>query len=126
LLRPLAEGIAVSMSAWLWLLLAVCLCAPLAYGLRRANELFALSARAGKLTVLRGRVPPSLFSELAEIVERAQLDDAEIRVVTEAGVPRLFVSGAESVTHPAIEQAGRNVLGRFSVAQIRAGRLRAP
>jgi hypothetical protein len=114
------------MSAWLWLLLAVCLCAPLGYGLRRANELFVLSARAGKLTVLRGRVPPGLFSELAEIAERARLDHAEIRAVTESGVPRLFVTGAQGATHTATEQAGRNVLGRFSVARIRAGRLRAP
>jgi hypothetical protein len=29
------------------------------------------------------------------------------------------------VAHSAFEQAARNVLGRFSVAQIRAGRLRA-
>jgi uncharacterized protein DUF3634 len=113
------------MSSWLWLLLAACLFAPIAYGLRRASELFALSASNGKLTITRGRVPPALFSELAEIAERARLDGAEICVVSEAGAPRLVVKLAGSATSPALEQAARNVLGRFSVAQIRAGRLRA-
>jgi hypothetical protein len=116
------------MSSWLWLLLAACLFAPIAYGLRRANELFVLSARSGRLTVSRGRVPPALFSELAEIAERAWLDDVVIRVLSESGVPRLLVRDADGATSPALqqaEQAARNVLGRFSVAQIRAGRRRA-
>jgi hypothetical protein len=113
------------MSSWLWLLLAACLCAPIAFGLRRANELFVLSARSGRLTVTRGRVPPALFSELAELAERIRLDDAQICVVSESGVPRLVVKGAGGAASPAVEQAARNVLGRFSVAQIRVGRLRA-
>ena len=113
------------MSAWLWLLLAAGLFALVAYGLRGANELFALSASDGKLTITRGRVPPALFSELAEIAERARLDDAQICVLSESGVPRLVVKLAGGATNPALEQAARNVLGRFSVAQIRAGRLRA-
>jgi Protein of unknown function (DUF3634) len=110
------------MSLTLWLLLIAVLCAPLGYGLRRANELFALGVRAGKLVLLRGRVPQSLFAELAEIVARQGLDAAEIRVVSESGMPRLFVKGVSNV---ALEQAARNVLGRFNVSQIRAGRLRA-
>ena len=90
------------------------------YGLRRANELFALSAQRGKLTVTRGRLPPALFSDLEDIAARERLDQVELRVVSEAGVPRLLSSNAG----PAFEQAARNVLGRFSVAQIRAGRRR--
>ncbi len=91
------------------------------FGLRRANELFALSAREGTLTVTRGRLPPALLSDLEDIAARERLDKAEVRVVSESGVPRLLSSGAG----PAFEQAARNVLGRFSVAQIRAGRRRA-
>jgi hypothetical protein len=116
------------MSSWLWLLLAACLFAPIAYGLRRANELFALSARDGTLTIMRGRVPPALFSDLAEIAERARLDNAELRVLSVSGIPRLLMSDADGGVSPALEQAAqaaRNVLGRFSVVQIRAGRLRA-
>jgi len=92
------------------------------YGLRRANELFALSARAGKLTVTRGRLPPPLFAELADIVARERLDAVEIRAVSEAGRPRLLLTGTR---HAAAEQAARNVLGRYEVSQIRAGRRRA-
>jgi hypothetical protein len=92
------------------------------YALRRANELFALTARAGKLVLLRGRLAPVLFSEFAEIAERERLDGAEIRVLSESGVPRLVLRGAPN---PALEQAFRNVLGRYPVSQIRAGRLRA-
>jgi len=92
------------------------------YGLRRANELFALSARAGKLKLTRGRLPPPLFSELAEIVARARLDAVDIRAVSEAGKPRLLFTGTR---HGAAEQAARNVLGRYDVSQIRAGSRRA-
>ncbi|MEP7051167.1 MAG: DUF3634 family protein [Pseudomonadota bacterium] len=92
------------------------------YGLRRANELFALSARNGVLTVTRGRLPPALFADLADIAAREGLDNVHIRAVSEAGVPRLLFKGP---TRVAAAQAARNVLGRFSVTQIRVGRRRA-
>jgi hypothetical protein len=92
------------------------------YGLRRANELFVLSARAGTLTVSRGRLPPALFADLVDIAAREQLDNVRIRAVSESGVPRLICRGP---MHAAAEQAARNVLGRFTVSQLRAGRRRA-
>jgi len=92
------------------------------YAMRRANELFALSARAGKLELLRGRMSPALFSEFADIAARERLDGTEIRVLSEAGSPRLMLKGAQN---PTAEQSLRNVLGRYPVSQIRAGRLRA-
>jgi uncharacterized protein DUF3634 len=108
---------------WLWLALPCAVLLAFGYALRNANELFALRARAGKLELLRGRLSPALFSEFAEIAEREQLDGAEIRVLSESGVPRLMLRGAPK---PGSEQALRNVLGRYPVSQIRAGRLRAP
>jgi Protein of unknown function (DUF3634) len=105
-----------------WLLLAACLLLPIAYGLRRANELFVLGERNGKLSVLRGRLPPALFADLTDIAERWPLGASELHVVSESGTPRLFVKGPEQ---PALAQAARNVLGRFNVAQIRAGKRRA-
>lgn len=92
------------------------------FAMRRANELFALSARAGKLELLRGRLSPALFSEFADIARRERLDGTEIRVLSESGAPRLTFMGPEN---RAAEQALRNVLGRYPVSQIRAGRLRA-
>jgi len=111
------------MLTWIWLILP-CL-ALIAFGvaLRRASELFAVRVQGGKLSVLRGRLPPALFSELSDIAERAPQSDAELCVVSESGTPRLLLRGAPQ---PALEQAARNVLGRYSVSQIRTGRLRAP
>ena len=83
---------------------------------------FALTARAGKLELLRGRLSPALFSEFADIAVRERLDATQIRVLSESGSPRLLLDGAPN---PTVEQALRNVLGRYPVSQIRAGRLRA-
>jgi len=110
------------MSGWIWLSLPSLLLLVFGYALRRANELFALTARAGKLELLRGRLSPALLSEFADIAARERLDNAEIRVLSESGLPRLVLLGAQA---PALEQAFRNVLGRYPVSQIRAGRLRA-
>ncbi|MEO6603296.1 MAG: DUF3634 family protein [Polyangiaceae bacterium] len=113
---------ASAMPNWIWLGLPCLMLLAFGYALRRANELFALSARAGKLELLRGRLPPALFSELADIALRERLDNIEIRVLSESGSPRLMLRGEPN---PAIEQSLRNVLGRYPVSQIRAGRLRA-
>ena len=110
------------MPNWIWLALPCLILLGFGYALRRANELFALSARAGRLELTRGRLSPALLSEFRDIAQREQLDNAEIRVLSESGSPRLVLSGA---VNPALEQALRNVLGRYPVAQIRAGRLRA-
>jgi hypothetical protein len=109
----------VSLALWLALLAPIVLVAALVF--RRANELFALGMRDGKLAVLRGRLPPALFGDLAEIIAREPLL-GELRVVSEGGLPRLTLRGA---SQPGLEQAARNVLGRYQVAQIRAGRLKA-
>ena len=111
------------MSSWFWLILPCLALLAFGFALRRANELFAVSAHGGKLSVLRGRLPQALFAELSDIASREQLDHTEIRVVSESGSPRLSLRG---VPHPGAEQAARNVLGRYTVSQIRAGRLRAP
>lgn len=110
------------MSAWLWVAIPCLLLLASWYALRRANELFAIRARAGKIELLRGRLAPALFAEFADIARRERLDGTEIRVLSESGTPRLRLDG---VVEPQAAQALRNVLGRYPVAQIRAGRLRA-
>jgi hypothetical protein len=110
------------MSLLPWLLLVTCLALPIAYGLRRASELFVLVERNGELRVLRGRIPHALFADIADITARWPLGTSELHVVSESGVPRLIVKGPDPA---ALAQATRNVLGRFNVAQIRAGKRRA-
>jgi hypothetical protein len=106
---------------WLLLLVAVLLLVPLAYAIWRSTELFATRARAGNLELVRGRLPPALFSELRDIAQRERLDGVQVRAVLEGGAPRLVVSGPVSA---GTEQALRNVLGRFRLSQIRTGTLR--
>lgn len=110
------------MSNWFWLGLTCLVLLGFGFSLRRANELFALRARGGKLELLRGRLSPALFAEFADIAARERLDAAEIRVLSESGLPRLTLRGAANAV---AEQALRNVLGRYPIAQIRSGRLRA-
>jgi len=110
------------MPNWVWFCLPLALLGAFGWLLRRANELFCVSIHDGKLVVRRGRLPPALFSELSDIVSRERPERGEIRVVSEAGVPRLSFHGAP---HPVLEQAARNVLGRYPLSQIRTGRLRS-
>ncbi|HKY36057.1 MAG TPA: DUF3634 family protein [Polyangiaceae bacterium] len=89
--------------------------------LSRARELFRLSARHGELSLERGRLPPALLQELADVARRERLHEVVIRAVVEGGKPRLIVDGDSK----GAEQPLRNVLGRFTLLQIRAGRRRS-
>lgn len=110
------------MSLAVGLLLVVVLGLPLAWAIARSNELFVVRARAGRLELVRGRLPQALFRELSDVAERQRLDGVEVRAVVEGGVPRLMVRGP--IGEAALQQA-RNVLGRFQLSQIRTGKLRA-
>jgi hypothetical protein len=108
---------------WLWLGLLLLVLFGL-YALRAFtlhNELFRLSAEHGELSLEHGRLPPTLFSELADVARRERLHQVVIRAVVEGGRARLIVEGAGKDA----EQPLRNVLGRFTLQQIRAGRRRS-
>lgn len=99
------------------------LVAFLLYALRAfalARELFRISARNGELSLVRGRLPPALFDELADVARRERLHDVVIRAVVEGGKPRLLLEGDAKNA----EQPLRNVIGRFTLQQIRSGRRR--
>lgn len=87
----------------------------------RSNELFRIAVRDGQLRLERGRLPPALFDEVSEILRRERVQHAVVRVVLETGRPRLFLDAEAS----AVAQPLRNVLGRFSLAELRSGRMRA-
>jgi len=100
--------------------LLVLLAIPFALALRRSNELFVARVRAGELHVVRGRLPQGLFDDLEDVFARAK-GDASLRVVVENRRPRVEIRGVDDGT----AQRVRNVIGRFPLAEIRAGR-RAP
>ncbi|MBX3189131.1 MAG: DUF3634 family protein [Labilithrix sp.] len=58
----------------------------------RQNEVFRVTVRAGKATVLRGHVPKSFLGDLREIV--AHIDQGVVRAVKQDGQARLVVSGS--------------------------------
>ena len=104
----------------LGLLILVGLGAPLALSLARSTELFVIRICDGKTKFARGRIPFELLTEIRDVVAREQLPDATLKVVVEEAVPRLIAPS--SIPHGEIQQL-RNLVGRFSVAQIRAGRM---
>lgn len=95
------------------LLLAI----PFAISLRRSNELFRARVRGGEMELLRGRIPQAMFDDLNDVFAGTSAE-GELTVVVEGGRPRTRLRGFGEAT----AQRVRNVVGRFRVAEIRAGR----
>lgn len=105
------------MTLFLGLAVLVLLCIPLAISLSRSNELFVFRVQLGDVELVRGRVPPALLQDLEDIF-RATSASAWVRVVAERGRARVIVAELDE----GLAQRVRNVVGRFPIAQIRAGR----
>ncbi len=108
---------------WLGLALLAIALLVLLRGARRATELFRVRVRQGAAELVSGALPPSLLHEIADVVRLHRVQHAEIEVVLEGGRAelRLHHDGGAA----AAEQPLRNVLGRFTVRQIRSGQRRA-
>lgn len=76
---------------------------------RHANQVFLLSVREGRALLIQGRIPAGLQGELLEVLRRAEVRDATVRVVRESGRARLLASG--SGIDASVLQRLRNVLG---------------
>ncbi|HMJ12581.1 MAG TPA: DUF3634 family protein [Polyangiaceae bacterium] len=100
------------------LLLVAVLLAPIALWLRRATEFFAVGVSQGRVEHVRGRVPKRLIDDFTDVLTRARVQTAELRVVSEDGRPALRVKGAVSSD---AQQQLRNVLGKYGLAELRAG-----
>jgi hypothetical protein len=87
---------------------------PLVLALMRANELFFLRVRDGKVLIRRGRIPQRLLQDISDVVER--VDRATLRGVVEGGRPRLYAEGELRAEH---KQRLRNLIGTWSTTQIR-------
>lgn len=83
----------------------------------RANELFRLSVRDGRVLVVRGRIPVGLLSDIRDVVSKPPVAHATIRAVKESNAARLVVGGA---VDPGRAQRLRNVFGLYPIASLRA------
>ena len=97
-------------------LVALLISMPLVLALVRANELFLVRVRDGSARLVRGRVPPRLFDDLSDVVRKPAVLRADLRAVSEGGKPRLYAEGELSPEH---KQRLRNVIGTWTVQQIR-------
>src|SRR5262245_43514833 len=97
-------------------LLALCLLLlPLAISIRRSTELFRLRVRAGRATMVRGRIPQSLLTDFNDIVSSPPVPDAHVWAIREGGKAQLLTKGA---IHADQVQRLRNALGMYSLQRI--------
>lgn len=90
---------------------------PLVLALLRANELFCLRMREGRLRIVRGRLPQKLLNDISDILRRpAPADEVVVRVVIEDRAPRVYVQGELS---DAQKQQLRNTVSMWPVVKIR-------
>jgi hypothetical protein len=97
-------------------LLLLLLSIPLVLALVRANELFALDYRSGKLRVRRGRIPHGLLTDIGDILRNAGVDEADVRGVVVDGRAKVYIQG--QVPRP-VRQRLMNSASLWPVAKIR-------
>ncbi|MBN1605211.1 MAG: DUF3634 family protein [Polyangiaceae bacterium] len=86
--------------------------------LARNLELARLRVRDGNAELVRGRLPPQLLGDVGDVLRAAHATRAEIQLVIEDGRPRVVAHGLDEAS----AQRLRNVVGTYTVSQIRAGR----
>jgi hypothetical protein len=92
---------------------------PLVVALLRANELFYLKLRGGRLHVARGRIPQKLLNDLGEVLRDPPVPEGTLRGVVEDRRVRLY---AEAELTDAQRQRLRNIVGGWPVARVRQAR----
>ena len=109
----------------MWLLLAlavlVLLTVPIAVVVRRSTELFVIDVADGRVRLVRGRLPQRLFGDIEDVLRRAGLSGARVRVVIDGSRPSVQASPDVS---SGVAQQLRNVVGSYQVAQLRNGNMR--
>lgn len=111
------------MTSWLGLLLLGLVLVLFARAVRRGTELFRIRVTDGEMQLERGRLPPALFDEIADIVRLHRVKSAGIGAVLSGGTAQLVFEHDGAAA--GAEQPLRNVLGRFTTTQLRSGRRRA-
>jgi hypothetical protein len=86
----------------------------------RSSELFCVSVRAGKVLVVRGRVPGSLLADIQSAVRRPQVGRATIRAIKGEHGAYLSFSGQLDEGR---EQRLRNIFALYPASQLRSAPL---
>ena len=97
-------------------LLLLVLTAPLVVALLRANELFCLRLRGGRIRIVRGRIPQRLLDDVGDVLGDPPVAEGTLRGVSEGGRVRLYPDADLS---DAQRQRLRNVIGQWSVTEVR-------
>jgi hypothetical protein len=117
-MQPDHPRLFVALAAFALLVLAF---GVIAYLAARSRELFVLRVRAGRTTLQRGRVPPSLLEALGDVMQRAGVERATLRVLKSDGRARVVASG---LSEPVLQRA-RNVVGTYPLQKLLGAQLRA-
>jgi len=84
--------------------------------LMRANEMFVIAVRDGRILVMRGRIPASLREDIRDVIARANVGRATLRVVRSGGAARMLTEGVDAN----VAQRLRNVLSLYPDHKLRA------
>ena len=90
---------------------------PLVITLLRANELFVVRRRAGRMRVVRGRIPQRLLDDIDDVLRTARVDDAELKAVIEDGRARFYAQDQQLSRE--VRQRLRNTISLWPVPKIR-------
>jgi hypothetical protein len=80
----------------------------------RHNEVFRVAIRGGRVTVVRGRVPPAFLGDLRDLA--GHVAEGTVRAIREGGEARLVVSSSID------ERTAQRLRNAFAVS-VRAKRL---
>ncbi len=97
--------------------IALLLLAFIFYRLIQAGVLFRIKIKSGRISCT-GRAPHRLRREFEDVLKRQGVSNGVVRVVVRQQALSLLVSG--DVTGNVVQML-RNVLGQFSVAELRSG-----
>ena len=101
-----------------WIVAVAVLIAVVLFFLRGSPELARLEVRNGKCSFVRGRLPPRLLDDFADVLSDDSIERADVRIILDGGQPRVVATG---LSDDKLQQL-RNVAGSYPSAQFRSGR----
>jgi hypothetical protein len=104
------------------LLLFVAIVAALWLIFVRGNEIFFVSVRGGRALLIRGRIPPNLLSQIADVARRSGVASGSVTAYKAEARARIVTSGFDEND----QQRLRNLFALHPVSTLRAAKLTKP